>query len=326
VTEGADVAIRRAEPADGAAILALLHATRDSAPSSHDESFFTWKHAQSPFGASPSWVAEADGRVVGFRTFMRWEFERDGEPVRAVRAIDTATHPEFQGRGIFTRLTMHALAELATDGVAFVFNTPNERSRPGYLKMGWRLVAKLPVLATPRTPMSLLKMAGARVPAEKWSLPTDAGRPASEVLADRAAVAALLGSVLARAGLSTARTPEFLAWRYSFEPLAYRALLAGDSVADGLVLFRLRRRGSMIEAAIGDVLLPPAGVRRRSSLLREVLGRSQADGAVGIGTPGSDRLRAIPGIGPTLVWRAVCEDGMAPPEQWNLTLGDVEIF
>ncbi len=39
--------------------------------------------------------------MIGFRTFLRWEFEDAGRVVRAVRAVDTATHPDHRGRGIF---------------------------------------------------------------------------------------------------------------------------------------------------------------------------------------------------------------------------------
>ena len=34
----------------------------------------------------------------------------------------------------------------------------------------------------------------------------------------------------------------------------------------------------------------------------------------------------FPGQGPTLVWRAVCEDVMPPPSDWHVGLGDIELF
>ena len=52
---------------------------------------FRWKHRSNPFGPSPAWLAEDDEGVVGFRAFMRWEFLKDGTPISAVRAVDTAT-------------------------------------------------------------------------------------------------------------------------------------------------------------------------------------------------------------------------------------------
>ena len=52
----------------------------------------------------------------------------------------TGHQDEAWGRGVFRALTMHALDELHARGVSFVFNTPNDQSRPGYMNMGWRPV------------------------------------------------------------------------------------------------------------------------------------------------------------------------------------------
>ena len=93
-------------------------------------------HPVDPFGRSFMLVAETDGRIVGLRAFMRWEFVAGDRRFRAVRAVDTATHPDHQGKGIFSRLTLEALDSLR-DQADFIFNTPNEKSLPGYLKMGW---------------------------------------------------------------------------------------------------------------------------------------------------------------------------------------------
>ena len=84
--------------ADLPAILALARRSLGWNGDDDDEEFFRWKHLENPFGASPMWVACVGDRVVGFRTFLRWEFARtDGAPVLAVRAVDTATDPDFQG-------------------------------------------------------------------------------------------------------------------------------------------------------------------------------------------------------------------------------------
>lgn len=320
------LSMRHFEPRDEDEVLALLGATRGSVPTDGDRRFFDWKHRDSPFGASPAWVAEADDRIVGFRIFMRWEFLRDGVVVRAVRAVDTATHPDYQGRGIFTKLTMHSLHELAADGVSFVFNTPNDKSRPGYLKMGWKVVTVLPVLARPRSLASAARLLGARVPAEKWSLPTSAGAPIQEVLAEGEGVTELLASLGRRHGLVTRLGPEYLAWRYGFEPLHYRALLVGNRVEEGLAVFRIRRRGSATEAAICEVLVPPSSRRAGRRLLGRILGASRADVAVRLGVPGERSLTRLPGQGPTLVWRGVSDVRPPEPGAWRLGLGDVELF
>jgi GNAT superfamily N-acetyltransferase len=107
--------------------------------------FFTWKHIHNPFGKSFNYVAKEDGKIIGLRTFMQWAFEKDGKIIRAVRAVDTATHPDHQGKGIFRKLTMHALEACKAEGIHIVFNSPNNSSRPGYLKMGWKEVGRMPL-------------------------------------------------------------------------------------------------------------------------------------------------------------------------------------
>ena len=101
------------------------------------------------------WVACDDDRVVALRVLLRWEFTRGGETLRAVRAVDTATDPNYQGRGLFRTLTMHGLDQMREEGVDFLFNTPNSQSLPGYLKMGWQVVGKVPAAFRVRTPLSL---------------------------------------------------------------------------------------------------------------------------------------------------------------------------
>ena len=63
--------------------------------------------------------------------------------------MDTATHPDFQRRGIFSRLTEAAVEAARDDGVDLVFNTPNEKSGAGYLKMGWQEVGPIGVMVRP---------------------------------------------------------------------------------------------------------------------------------------------------------------------------------
>lgn len=322
-----DLVVRPFRPdADEGAVLELLQASLGWVPDELYAAFFQWKHVDNPFGRSGAWVAESNGRLAGFRTFLRWEWVVPGRGVvTAVRAVDTATHPDFQGQGVFSRLTMHALAELEREGVGFVFNTPNDKSRPGYLKMGWRLVARLPVWARPRSVLTAAKLLGAAVPAEKWSLDGTGGHPALDVLGDDAATERLLASLPASRGAATHRTAAFLRWRYGFPALHYRAALAGSTVEDGVVLYRLRRRGGAVEAAVCDLLVPGGdpGIGRR--LLRTVVRGSGADYAVRLAGHGPRAVwLPVPGQGPTFVWRHVTDQ--APPPRWDLALGDIELF
>lgn len=115
-------------------IIALLH---KSFTSDHTKEKFIWKHFDNPFGKSYGLLAIDNNLIVGLRMFMRWEFKKGDRVIKAIRPVDTCTHPEYQGRGIFKKLTLTGLENIKNE-YDLIFNTPNEKSRPGYLKMGWQ--------------------------------------------------------------------------------------------------------------------------------------------------------------------------------------------
>ena len=172
--------IREATPDDRPAIMELCRTSLGWGDDPRFEQLFSWKHDENAFGPSYMWVATDGGKIVGLRAFMRWEFVRGGEVLHAVRAVDTATHPDYQGKGLFTAMTMHGLDVIEGDGIDFVFNTPNDKSRPGYLKMGWQEVGKLPVairVAGPRGGGADGEVTGGVVALalERWSRPAGQG-------------------------------------------------------------------------------------------------------------------------------------------------------
>ena len=319
-----DLVVRAAEPGDDATALPMLRASLGKVDDPHYEAFLHWKHRDNPFGVSPAWVALHDGVVVGYRTFLRWEFlTGEGKVLRAVRAVDTATAPEYRGLGIFRTLTLQGVAEMTLAGDGIVFNTPNDQSRPGYLKMGWSAARQLPVGVMPRGPRSLVSMLTSRVPAALWSEPTEVGEDAAVALADPAVTQGLLLHSPV-SGVRTNRTPDYLAWRTAFGPLRYRLLLAADGDPErGGVVFRLRRRGDAVEAAIVEQLVPD--VRTGAVLVRRVLRETGADYAIGLRTGPSAGLVPLPRQGPLLTTRPLAASAPSPRD-WALTLGDVELF
>jgi GNAT superfamily N-acetyltransferase len=318
-----ELQVREATDADLPQVLELLQSSLGWVPDEQYAAFYRWKHHDNPFGRSPAWVAVAEGGIVGLRVWLRWRFTDGQRTWDAVRAVDTATHPEYQGRGIFRRLTTSSLEELREQGVAHVFNTPNEQSKPGYLKMGWEEVGRLPVAVRFRSPVAALTALRARVPAEKWSLPSEAGSPALDVLADDAEVESLLAR-MPSTGIRTDLDVEVLRWRYGFAPLHYRGVRMRDG--GGIGLFRLRRRGPALECVVGHLLAPDDTARGR--LLTRIAKLSGADQVLQI----ADRpywaggYLPLPGGGPVLTWRALNGTTMPPLAEWQLTMGDVELF
>jgi glycosyltransferase involved in cell wall biosynthesis/predicted N-acetyltransferase YhbS len=311
--------IRPATADDRDDIITLLQRSLGSDGDPRYPALFAWKHDTNRFGPSPMWVATDDGRVVAFRALMRWEFVRGGKVLRAVRAVDTATDPDYQGRGLFRALTMHGLESVRAEGVDFVFNTPNDQSRPGYLQLGWREVGQLPAAVRFTGPTGALRAVRSRVPADRWSTELHVGIPVLDWLSTGGPA----GRLVVPADVREIRTnvdDEFLAWRFGTPLLGYRVVDDGDSA----VIVRARMRGASKELAVVSEFGDSRATQRLATRTAKNAGCSYAI-RIGLPNPTAGCI-ALPGGGPILTWRAVNNDGFPPLANWALSLGDVELF
>jgi GNAT superfamily N-acetyltransferase len=310
--------IRPLNDDDEPAVLALLGRSLGWHDDSRFRDLYRWKHVENAFGRSFGWVATASERIVGVRLFMRWEFARGGEILHAVRAVDTATDPDYQGRGLFTALTLHGLDEVRAAGIDFVFNTPNAQSMPGYLKMGWREVGGVPASIRPMGVQSLPRLLRSRLPAEHWSIPVDVGIPIDQWLAAGNLLAAQADDSVR--SLRTASNADLLRWRYSMPHLHYRVV----DCDGGAVVVRMRRRATARELVLATSWGLASGAEAR--LVVSVARQLGADHVVRVG---HDRLPGFvmsPRLGPILTWRSVNQTAMPPLSNWSLEMGDIELM
>ena len=343
-----ELTLRAATEEDLPAILELMRLSLGEGLTPRSEAFWTWKHLDNPFGPSPVLVAEApDGQLVGLRVFMRWTWRTGGREVEAVRAVDTGTHPDWRGRGIFTRLTLALAERLGEEGVAFVFNTPNRFSRPGYLKMGWALAGRPTLWVRPLRPLRLIKTLarlklGKGEASRGGALAIEGVADAAEALArpDLDAFLAKLQSEPARP-YTTPRSAAYLRWRYGQIPgYDYYALADVDGDEGALVVFRGRWRSGLREISLGEVLVTPTpqGRRRGRALLRRLAREVEADylvAAAARGTPERGTLARtgflpVPRAGLYLTVRELDRPPGTPDplklSSWRFSIGDLEIF
>ena len=119
---------------------------------------------QSVFGPAAKFSPEAlawryrdnpDGAVVGFDA---WDGDRlcahyvttptagviDGAERRGLLSLNTATHPAYAGRGLFTRLAQATYQAGAAAGHGFVMGVANANSTPGFLRrLDFQFIAPL---------------------------------------------------------------------------------------------------------------------------------------------------------------------------------------
>jgi GNAT superfamily N-acetyltransferase len=101
------------------------------------------------------YVANPDGQAVGFDA---WDGERlaahyvcvparawvQGQLVRVLLSLNTATHPDYQGKGLFTKLAAMTYEAGAAQGFDGVYGVANANSTPGFVrKLGFQLVRPL---------------------------------------------------------------------------------------------------------------------------------------------------------------------------------------
>jgi GNAT superfamily N-acetyltransferase len=341
-----EMVIRSAGPSDRPAILELVKRSLGEGLIPRDLGFWSWKHERNPFGPSAVLVAEANGQLVGLRVFLRWCWAAEGRQVDAVRAVDTATHPDWQGRGIFSRLTLALVEQMTQEGVALVFNTPNQKSGPGYLKMGWSAVGRMALWVRPMRPLRILdaRLRPSRA-AEEHARPREAASeifPTPGALLDQPGTADLLArSVDSDTRLITVLTPAYLQWRYVDVPgFEYHAAWAFEGGEGAALVFRLKRQGSLRELRLCEVITAPSSrsVRLGARLIRDVVRQADADFASGIGARGAPEQRAllragffpVPRAAPLLTVRPLCRQALAvdalKPGSWRLSIGTLELF
>lgn len=335
-----EVTFREYRAADEAAVLGLLNRALGSGRAfERSPAFFRWKHGENPFGPSLMLLADGD-EIVGLRAFLKWQFRTAGATVDAVRAVDTATHPGYQRLGIFSRLTAACLEHARSEGVRFVFNTPNRFSLPGYLKLGWTYVGRTTVMLRPLRPFRMARALLTR----RRGTPHDEGgpdrmRPAQDLLSAEHA----LGDLLARddaalaSGIRTARSVAFLKWRYGMAPsLRYGAHWLDSGELRAAVIYRLTYRRGLLELMICELFLDDPRAGRQ--VVRELLGEVRADYAVAHCAWASPHRRVflaagfvpVPRQGPHFTVRPLgpidggCNPGSAA--SWRLSLGDLEVF
>lgn len=338
-----DLEVRRGSEADVESVVELLKASLGEGAIPRTVEFWNWKHRNSPFGPSPFWVAEAGSRIVGVRVFQRWTWVARSEPFQTVRAVDTATHPAFQGKGIFRTLTLHGVQELARDGVRFVFNTPNDKSRPGYLKMGWSTVGRTSLWIAPRSLSAAIRVGRSRLARHKAPGELDADdrteMPSAHMLEDAEVRALLEASALSDGRYRTVVDSAYLEWRYLRCPGYRYGFTLGDS-GRVLAVHRSRRRAGAKEVAICELIFDRerATAGEIGAVLRGVLRHSAAD--YGVAAPPYDARAALglalsgfvpaPRLGPMLTVRPLTDVELRPNPllraSWGMALGSLELF
>ncbi|MBX2977792.1 MAG: GNAT family N-acetyltransferase [Flavobacteriales bacterium] len=109
------------------------------------EDYFRWKYLEGPAGPVISFVARKEGRIAAFYGVLPERYTVDGEPAFIHQSMDTMTHPEHRGKGLFPRLARATCAHIQeTTGKLHLIGYPGPTSINGFTqKLGWQCLVEM---------------------------------------------------------------------------------------------------------------------------------------------------------------------------------------
>jgi GNAT superfamily N-acetyltransferase len=139
-----ELVIRPYISGDEEAICDLFHLTFGQ---SLDMAAWRWRFQENPYGGPLIELMWDGNKLVGQYAVSPLDMSIDGETYSCALSLDTMTHPDYGGRGIFTRLATSLYDRISGSGYALVWGFPNENSHHGFVKrLAWLDIATIPML------------------------------------------------------------------------------------------------------------------------------------------------------------------------------------
>jgi GNAT superfamily N-acetyltransferase len=191
---------------------------------SRPQSFDRWRYVSPPQGFCPIAIAVDDDRVVGAYTIWPVKIRVGNQVLLGAQSMDTMTHPDYQGQGVFTKLAEACYDIAAERGFKVLYGFPNPLSYPGFVKkLEWTHTGEIPHWVRILKPSGHPKIPSALGPivdglAALLPKGRTSGLDIKRVKPDSAALNALLGHWQKGEGVcKVERTAEWLGWRYALD-------------------------------------------------------------------------------------------------------------
>jgi len=312
--------IRKSNGNDIPAIVELLKRSLGEQSSPKTIEYWLWKHVKNPFGESPVLLAEENGNLIGVRAMLQWHWKIADKSLFALRAVDTSTDPSHQGKGIFSKLTKQMIKDSIESENQFIFNTPNEKSKPGYIKMGWSEVGRLPVCLSLVFP----KFIGSKERSPKL------------ISEDKlSALCINWNTSMSKSGkIFTPKSVEYLKWRYEENPVINYQIFQSENIY--LALYVKNRKWGK-ELRISELIFANNIDNIKKDISEILRNQLRINGAfiVSYSPVLKTAIRSIFSysgkLGPILTVKPIGllneeNNFMSNVDEWSYLLGDMELF
>ncbi|MFD2564528.1 MULTISPECIES: GNAT family N-acetyltransferase [Aquimarina] len=96
--------------------------------------FVRWQYADNPIGPMIGYNAYLGDQLAAHYALMPLKACIDGKEEKGLLSLNTATHPNHRGKGLFTTLAQKSYDLAIDEGYSFVVGVANAQSTPGFLK------------------------------------------------------------------------------------------------------------------------------------------------------------------------------------------------
>ncbi|MDO5157209.1 MAG: GNAT family N-acetyltransferase [Eubacteriales bacterium] len=105
------------------------------------------RYIENPYEDLLMCIAEDEGRIVANYSVVPIKICVNGEIHKAALSLNTMTHPQYEGKGLFVRLASSLYDYMDTLGYAMVCGFPNNLSNGIFCaKLGWKDIYEIPTM------------------------------------------------------------------------------------------------------------------------------------------------------------------------------------
>lgn len=106
--------------------------------------YLRWLYAQNPCGEAVGMDVFSGEELAAHYVCVPSSISIFGRSMKALLSLNTATHPDYRGKGFFTKLADATYTVAAELGYSMVYGVANANSTPGFIrKLGFQLVSPL---------------------------------------------------------------------------------------------------------------------------------------------------------------------------------------
>ncbi len=325
--------------------------------------YLRWQYLDNPAGKAIVVVARSQkDELAGQYVVIPTEFRIHGELQKGSVSLNTLTHPDYRGQGLFTKMANETYAVCEREGLHLTLGFPNKNSYPGFVrKLQFRHIGNAAVMFRPLGIFSLAGSLPAMNKAAKYAPSDMDGAPVANFFLhsgaldispldfqDEWAAYDELVNTVELPRYTVHKSAAFCSWRFQKVPTRrYQSFQARDR--DGMkaaCVIRQRKVKGIECIFFVDFIMDggPDGIAAGKSLLKAVLQRYRKSGVALAGmmvnrSTDLHRLarsawfrempsQLLPHDAPVIVRRngTAISESIFDVADWALSFGDYDVF